>query len=67
MRIVVVSLVDDPICLPVGFFVFAGQVEPKVAKMAVHICARVSALARSGEDLVSSTVRDIVSDRASSS
>ncbi|WP_421843075.1 adenylate/guanylate cyclase domain-containing protein [Mycobacterium sp.] len=44
--------------------VHAGEVELRgsdVAGMAVHICARVAALAKSSEVLVSSTVREIVS------
>lgn len=43
--------------------IHAGEVEVRgkdVAGMAVHICARVAALAGPGEVLVSSTLRDIV-------
>jgi len=40
-----------------------GEIEVRgdgIAGMAVHICARVSALAGAGEVLVSSTVKDLV-------
>ncbi|WP_246540952.1 adenylate/guanylate cyclase domain-containing protein [Mycobacterium spongiae] len=53
-----------PLGIEVRVGIHAGEVEMRgadVAGMAVHICARVAALAKPSEVLVSSTVREIVS------
>ncbi|MDX1886791.1 adenylate/guanylate cyclase domain-containing protein [Mycolicibacterium sp. 120270] len=52
-----------PLGIEIRAGIHAGEVELRgadIAGMAVHICARVGALAGAGEVLVSSTVREIV-------
>ena len=59
-----------PLGIEVRVGIHAGEVEVRgadIAGMAVHIGARVAALAGPSEVLVSSTVREIVTDPAASS
>jgi class 3 adenylate cyclase len=56
------SALQGALDVPIRAGLHTGEIEARgsdIAGMAVHVAARISALAQSGQTLVSSTVRDL--------